>query len=176
MSADTRLEQIVLVLNTSASKQAELDAMVEVQHDPQSSFYHRWLTPAEYGARSRGECAGNGSGDRVAGRAWILGQRNTGEQPAHCLFWNGRTGGDKFHTELHRYRVDGMTHLANSESPQVPAALAGVVEGIVSLHDFRRTPAMTGRRALGARHRFGSGRSIRAAARIICFPPISRHL
>jgi hypothetical protein len=49
--ADTRLERMMLVLKPSVSQQAELDAMVGAQHDPQSPFYHRWITPTEFGAR-----------------------------------------------------------------------------------------------------------------------------
>lgn len=151
VSPDTRLEQMVLVLKTSASRQAELDAMVEAQHDPQSPFYHRWLTPAEYGARF-----GVGAQEMAQVAGWLAGHGfAVDEIPVsnRLIVFSGTAGqvADTFHTELHRYRVDGITHLANSESPQIPAALAGVVEGIVSLHDFRHTAAMTGRRALGGR-------------------------
>ena len=40
---------------------------------------------------------------------------------------------------MHRYRVDGVEHIANAQDPQIPAALAGVVGGVVTLNDFRRT-------------------------------------
>ncbi len=42
-----------------------------------------------------------------------------------------------FHTEIHRLNVNGVQHIANMQDPQIPAALAGVVQGVVSLHDFR---------------------------------------
>lgn len=149
VSSDTRLERMVLVLKPSASRQAELDAMVGAQHDPQSPFYHRWITPAEFGARfgvSAQEIA------QVTG--WLAGHGfEVNEIPVsnRLIVFSGTAGqvADTFHTEIHHYRVDGITHMANSESPQIPAALDGVVEGIVSLHDFRRTAAMTGRRAMG---------------------------
>jgi pseudomonalisin len=48
---------------------------------------------------------------------------------------------DTFHTELHRYEVDGAMHIANAQDPQVPRALAPVVSGILSLNDFRRQSA-----------------------------------
>jgi subtilase family serine protease len=41
-----------------------------------------------------------------------------------------------FHTEIHRYVVNGQEHLANASDPQIPTALAQVVAGPVSLHNF----------------------------------------
>jgi subtilase family serine protease len=55
---------------------------------------------------------------------------------------------DTFHTEIHRYMVGGVSHIANTEDPQIPSALADVVGGIVSLHDFRSvSPGACTRRA-----------------------------
>ena len=45
--------------------------------------------------------------------------------------------GRAFHTELHRYLVDGRHHFANATEPSVPAALAGVVSAIRGLDDFK---------------------------------------
>jgi subtilase family serine protease len=42
-----------------------------------------------------------------------------------------------FHTEIHRLSVGGKDHIANMTDPRIPAALAPVVAGIVSLHDFQ---------------------------------------
>ena len=42
-----------------------------------------------------------------------------------------------FHTEMHKYLVNGQMHIANDRDPQIPEALAPVVMGIASLHDFR---------------------------------------
>jgi hypothetical protein len=36
--------------------------------------------------------------------------------------------------------VNGEEHWANAGDPQIPAALAPVVRGIVSLHNFRKQP------------------------------------
>src|ERR1039457_5704778 len=48
-----------------------------------------------------------------------------------------------FQTAIHRYRVRGEMHLANANDPQIPEALAGVVAGVATLHDFRRQPMHT---------------------------------
>ncbi len=42
-----------------------------------------------------------------------------------------------FRTEIHRLSVNGQDHIANMSDPQIPDALAPVIAGIVSLHDFR---------------------------------------
>ena len=39
-----------------------------------------------------------------------------------------------FHTEIHAFDVDGERHFANVSDPQIPAALAPAVAGIVALH------------------------------------------
>jgi uncharacterized protein (TIGR03437 family) len=41
-----------------------------------------------------------------------------------------------FHTEIHRYRVDGEMHFAAASEPWVPASLAPIVAGFVGLDDF----------------------------------------
>ena len=48
---------------------------------------------------------------------------------------------DTFHTEIHRYAVNGAMHIANSQDPQIPSALAPVVAGVLSMHDFRKASA-----------------------------------
>src|SRR5260370_949087 len=45
-----------------------------------------------------------------------------------------RTG---FHTEIHRLQVSGAGYIANVSDPQIPAALAPVVVGVVSLNNFK---------------------------------------
>jgi len=66
----TQLQHMVFQLKPSEAQQAELDALVEAQHDPQSPLYHQWLTPAQYGARF-----GASGQDRTADRRWIFAAR-----------------------------------------------------------------------------------------------------
>jgi len=44
---------------------------------------------------------------------------------------------EAFRTEIHNLEVKGAAHIANMSDPQIPAALAPAVVGVVSLHDFR---------------------------------------
>ena len=41
---------------------------------------------------------------------------------------------------MHRYFVNGQEHIANGTDQQIPAALAPLIAGIVSLNDFRKKP------------------------------------
>jgi len=45
-----------------------------------------------------------------------------------------------FHTEIHKFLINGEQHWANASDPAIPAALAPVVAGVASLHDFKVTP------------------------------------
>ena len=52
-----------------------------------------------------------------------------------------------FHTSIHNLNVNGKRHIANMNDPQIPAALAPAVSGIVSLHDFSPHPMKKARPA-----------------------------
>ena len=148
VDAQVRLDRLVMELKPSPAQQAALDALVDAQHDPHSSVFHHWLTPADYGARF-----GVSPSELVIVTDWLRSHGfSIDEIPAgHRLIVFSGTAGEveeTFHTAIHRYDVHGAAHIANSEDPQIPAALAGVVEGIVSLHDFRRASQIASRRSL----------------------------
>lgn len=151
------MRRMVLQLEPSAAQQAALDALVEAQHDPHSPLYHQWLTPAQYGARFGASLA-----DLAQIAGWLTQHGFTVDEiPAGSrqIVFSGTAAqvGDTFHTEIHRYRVGGTIHTANALDPQIPAALAGVVSGIVSLHDFRRVSQMRSKLPLGAHPQYSAG-------------------
>lgn len=140
VSADTKLDLMVLVLSPLASQQAALDVLVAAQQNPASPHYHQWLTPADFGAQF-----GAGAAQIAQVSAWLYQQGfSVDEIPAgnRSIVFSGTAGQvmDTFHTEMRRYTVNGVSHLANAEDPQIPAAFANIVSGLVSLHDFRRMP------------------------------------
>src|SRR5205809_283906 len=45
-----------------------------------------------------------------------------------------------FHTPIHKFSVDGEEHWANATDPQIPVALAPVVAGVNTLHNFYKKP------------------------------------
>ncbi len=147
---DLRMAQMVLEIEPSAVQQAELDELVVAQHSPESPLYQRWLTPAEYGARF-----GASTRDLVRIVGWLQMHGLTVDEipEGHrAIVFSGTAEQveETFHTPLHLYEASGVQHIANALDPQIPVALAGVVGGVVSLHDFRRHAENTARRALAA--------------------------
>jgi len=133
-----RLERMILVLAPDAAPQQALAAWLAAQQDPHSPLYHQWLTPEDFAARFG---VAERDLDRVA--AWLGAHGfSIDEIPAGgwSILFSGTAGQveSAFHTRMRRYRVGGEWHLANASDPEIPEALAGVVSGIATLHDFRR--------------------------------------
>jgi pseudomonalisin len=137
---ETRLERMILVLNSDAAQQQALAALLDAQHDPHSPFYRQWLTPESFAERF-------GVSPNDIGRivSWLGAQGfSIDEIPAggRTIVFSGAAAQVEaaFHTPIHRYLVHGEMHLANAGDPRIPEALAGVVAGVATLHDFRRQP------------------------------------
>ncbi|MFC5860930.1 protease pro-enzyme activation domain-containing protein [Acidicapsa dinghuensis] len=135
----TPLNRMVLVLGHSSAQQADLNALTAAQQDPASPLYHQWLTPHEFGSRF-----GASESDVAQIATWLAAHGFLVEPvPAgrSAIVFSGTAGqvAEAFHTEMHHFNVRGAIHLANVQDPEIPQAMAGVVQGILSLHDFRRT-------------------------------------
>lgn len=146
---DTHLSRLLLLLQPSSVQQSDLDELVEAQQDPQSSHFHNWLTPVQFAARF-----GATPHDLARISDWLKAHGFTVDEiPVgnQLVIFSGSAGQveEAFHTSLHYFLIDGVSHIANVQDPQIPKALAAIVTGIVSLHDFRRTAASTARRPLG---------------------------
>jgi uncharacterized membrane protein len=137
---DTRMDRMVLVLAPDAKQQEELDELIAAQRDPESAEYRRWLTPAAFGSRFGVSAADL---DRIV--SWLRSHGFTVEpvSPAGTsIVFSGSVGqvAAAFHTAIHIYNVNGKRHFANASAPEIPEALAEVVAGVVSLHDFHAAP------------------------------------
>jgi subtilase family serine protease len=157
VSANLRLERLLLVLSPSPEQQAALDALVEAQQDPNSPYYHAWLTPAEFGAQF-----GADETQLALVTAWLTAHGFTVDEiptGRRLVVFSGTAGQvlNAFHTEMHYYRVNGAMHIANVQEPQIPGELAGLVEGMVSLHDFRRTSEIASQKSLAAQPEYSAG-------------------
>jgi len=161
VSPDTALSRMILQLKPSDAQLADLQELTAAQNDPSSPLYHKWIAPAQFGARFG---VAQADIDKIA--AWLESQGFTvDEVPAgrQAILFSGTAAQltTAFHTSLHNYEmVRGLAnaqrlerHVANDADPQIPAALAPVVSGLVSLNDIRRTPE---HRSLG---RFGWDKS-----------------
>jgi subtilase family serine protease len=133
-------EHILMMLRRSESQQQALQQFISQQYDPRSPDFHHWLTPQQFGAEF-----GPANEDIRKVTQWLTQQGFTvNSVPAGGLFvdFNGTAGqvAQAFHTEIHRYRVNGQDHYANASDPYIPSALAPVVSGFRSLNDFHPQP------------------------------------
>jgi subtilase family serine protease len=134
---ETRLDHMQLLLQRAPQSEAALQAFIAALHDPNSRQYHHWLTAASFGA-----AFGPAETDIAAVTAWLAEQGfavNGIAQGRMTIDFSGTAGqvSDSFETEIHRLSVNGVTHIANMSDPRIPARFAGIIAGIVSLHDFR---------------------------------------
>lgn len=135
--ASMQLSRIQVVFKRSQAQEAALQQLIQEQHTPGSPNYHKWLTPAQFGAEF-----GPSQQDVDTIKAWLESQGfNVGtlEPGRQVLNISGSVSqfSAAFHTPIHKYEVNGRMHFANAANPQIPAALAPVFGGFVSLNNFR---------------------------------------
>src|SRR5580704_10241908 len=150
VAADLPMERMLLVLTRDDAAELALQNFLAAQQDKASPDFHAWLTPAQFGNRF-----GASQRDLQTLTAWLASygfRVNRVAQGGMTIEFSGTAGQVKeaFHTPVHAYFVDGERHYANAFDPQIPAALAPVVAGINTLHDFRKKPAI---RVLGKARR-----------------------
>jgi Pro-kumamolisin, activation domain/Bacterial Ig-like domain (group 3) len=138
--AAQRLRRMLLLMHRDPKHESALQKFLEDRQNKSSPNYQSWLTPQEFG-----EQFGASDADVSALTAWLLssGFREVNVTAGRTVIEFSGTAGQvrkAFHTEIHRYVVNGEEHIANSTDPQIPGALATVIAGIVSLHDFRKKP------------------------------------
>src|SRR6201987_3937625 len=136
--ASLPMQRMLLVMKRSPELETALEALLDQQQAKSSPNYHAWLTPEQFGQQF-----GPADEDIQAISSWLQLQ---GFQIAHVS--NGRTviefSGtaaqvqNAFHTEIHKYTVNGKDHWANASDPQIPTALVPAVAGVLTLHNFPR--------------------------------------
>ncbi|HEV3481366.1 MAG TPA: protease pro-enzyme activation domain-containing protein [Candidatus Acidoferrales bacterium] len=134
------IEHMLLQLRRSPEQEQALKQFIDELHDRNSPNFHQWLTAEQFGARF-----GLAQQDLDTISRWLEshGFKVNLVYPSGILIDFSGTAGDvreAFHTEIHQLDVNGVKHIANVRDPQIPAALAPAVAGIVSLHDFRPRP------------------------------------
>jgi len=132
------VNRIYLLLNRAPEQQTALDKLMIEQMDKNSPNYHKWLTPEQYGTQF-----GPSDDDIETVKSWLTTQGFTGIKTntgKTIVEFSGNVGTVRraFSTDLHSYMVRGEKHFANVSDPQIPAALAAIVGGIPSLHNFRK--------------------------------------
>jgi len=140
LAAEFPMEHMLLLLRRPPEQEQALRTLLDQQQDPQSPNYHAWLTAAQFGERF-----GAAQQDIDAVTRWLEshGLRVNVIYPSRTFIDFSGTAGQvahAFHAEMHRLEVNGVSHIANVADPYIPEALAAVVAGVVSLHDFRPHP------------------------------------
>ncbi|MFZ0296997.1 MAG: S53 family peptidase, partial [Candidatus Sulfotelmatobacter sp.] len=140
VAPDFPMEHMLLTLLPDSTQQDVLNQLVEGQHNPESPYYHQWLTPEQYGERF-----GVSDSDAAQVVAWLLGHGMEVEELTaghRSIIFSGTaaTVQAAFHTAIHTYKIGDEVHHANVNDPEIPAALVQVVGGVVSLHDFHSEP------------------------------------
>ncbi len=141
---DFPMEHMLLQLRRSPEQEQALQQLVDQLHDPKSPNFHRWLTADEFGDGFGLAPEDLDTLDRLA-RGYGLTVNVLYPSGTSVIDFSGTAGQLRkaFHVEIHHLEVNGEKHIANMNDPEIPAALALVVAGIVSLHDFRPSPQYT---------------------------------
>ncbi|HTW63173.1 MAG TPA: S53 family peptidase [Bryobacteraceae bacterium] len=130
------MNHMLLQLQRSPERERALKIFIDQQHDSASPNFHRWLTAEQFG-----QLFGPAPQDIETVSAWLRAGGFTVNTvyPSGMLIDFSGTAGEvlaAFHTEIHKLSVNGKDHIANMSDPRIPEALAPVIAGVVSLHDF----------------------------------------
>jgi subtilase family serine protease len=119
-----------------------MQTRIDQMHNQRSPLFHQWLSAERVGA-----CYGVANEDIAVVSQWLQSHGfKIDAVPAGktVLIFSGTAGQvrEAFHTEIHNLEVKGEKHIANMSTPQIPAALAPVIAGFRSLHNFFPKPTM----------------------------------
>ena len=134
---DFQMHHLLLQLRRSPEQEEAVQKLIDALHDPDSPEYHRWLSADEFGDRF-----GIADEDMDKVEHWLRshGLKVNLVYPSEMVIDFSGTAeqvGRAFGTEIHNLEVRGVQHTGNIKDQQIPAALASMVVGVVSLHDFR---------------------------------------
>src|ERR1700686_3985009 len=112
----------LLLLQRAPDQEAALQQFLEDQQNKLSPNYHRWLTPEQFGQQY-----GPADADIQTVTDWLLSQgfSQISAGPGRMVIeFSGNAGQVRsaFHTEIHRFVMNGEEHTANVADPQIPAA------------------------------------------------------
>lgn len=135
--ADTLvLEHMQLLLQRPPETEAALESAIERLYDKNSPDFHRWLD-----SKTLRDEYGPAQSDIDTVTTWL----GTHGMIVHGVLTSGMIidfSGDAaavretFHTEIHNLDVQGESRIANMSNPRIPANLAKLVNGVVSLNSF----------------------------------------
>ncbi len=118
--ADLALDRMLLVLTPSADRQQALTELLKSQQTKGSPQYHKWLTPQQFGQQF-----GAADADIQKISSWLQSQGfaiGRISNAKNIIEFSGTAGQvqQAFHTEIHKYVVNGQEHWANSAIRRFP--------------------------------------------------------
>lgn len=135
-------QRLLLLLNRPTDRAVALQGYLTDVHNPGSPSFHKWITPAQFGERF-----GPADSDVQTAVTWLKSLGFTISKVARSKQFvelSGTAGQlrEAFHTEIHRYEIDGVSRHANAGEISVPQALAPLIRGVAGLDDFRAKPQL----------------------------------
>ena len=145
VSSETKLEGMSVTFQRTDAQEADLQSLIAAQQNPASPFYHKWLTPEQFGARF-----GVSDVDISKVKLWLEQQGFAVDAVARAknritFSGNAAQAETAFGAELHYYTVNGDKKFAPSTDLTLPGALASVVESVSNLSSFRPRPRVKNR-------------------------------
>ncbi|HVS88234.1 MAG TPA: protease pro-enzyme activation domain-containing protein [Candidatus Acidoferrum sp.] len=137
VAEDLPLEHMLLQLKRAPEQEQTLQQFIDELQTKGSPNFHRWITAQEFGERFG---LAKQDLDTITGWLESHGFKVNVVYPSGMVIDFSGTAGQvrkAFQTEMHHLEVKGEKHIANMSDPRIPAALASVVTGVVSLHDFK---------------------------------------
>jgi subtilase family serine protease len=134
------MPQMMLQLRRPAAQEQALQTLMAQQTDRNSPNFHHWLTPEQIGTQF-----GPAQSDIETITGWLRQQGftvTTVYPNRMAIAFSGTAGQVRttFHTEIHNIIARGATRFANMSDPQIPAALAPAVAGVVGLNNIPPKP------------------------------------
>ena len=138
--AELRLQHLTLVLARSPQAQQAFEQFLRNQQNPASSDYHHWLTPREVGERF-----GVSPHDTAAITGWLQSQNlrvdSVADSRVRINFSGGAAAvGNAFGGEMHYFLMNGKKRISLTAAPQIPAALAPLIQAIHGLSTSETRP------------------------------------
>jgi hypothetical protein len=130
------MDRMVLMLAGNAGQEQSLQGLLDSLHSKGSPQYHKWLTPEEFRAEF-------GASPETIQKVmtWLAAQGFRVDNVGRSGRWIQFSGTaaqveGAFQTEMHRYLMNGATHIANASDLSLPAEMAPLVSTVLPLHNF----------------------------------------
>ena len=103
------MEHMLLTLLPDAAQQDALNQLLDAQHNPESPYYHQWLTPEQYGERF-----GISDADTAQVVGWLQDHGMEVEEVTagrRSIVFSGAASQveSAFHTQIHAYKIGNET-------------------------------------------------------------------